>query len=798
MPGAFASLDTGFPNLSGNGSTDDKLRAIQDYLYQLLEQLRYSMNNLGAENFNENSLKEITDKITEPIKAEIVDVERGLTTLIEITAEGVRLDVRRDYAAEWTSANNQKYYVGDVVKVTASDNSVKFYKCTQNHTAAAGNKPPSAYWTEIAAADVAYSRFDMNADAIRTEVTRATAAEGTLSTSINQTADAITLAAYRSYAPLWAAGEYYYGNIVRKETTVGDTVTVKFYKCTAESTTQQPPNTDWTEIQSPDVLNSRFSVTAEEIRSEVSRAKDAESLISQKADSISLEVQGSYAPEWSAGKPYSVGDIVKITTYSQGEVSAVQNYRCATAHTSAAGNKPPSAYWTEIAADTVVNSRFTQTAGQIALRVTQNDMNSALELSAGQIKSTVAGAQSKYDTTGVNVTKYGYGAPSGTASSGTIYLDQETGYYYTYNGSSWAKSANPLPIITTELQSQITQLPGEIMLNVRKDYADAWRGGNVVTYHTNDIVRIASDDSITFYKCLADHQGNSGNRPGTSGGASYWTEITQPNVQSMIDLNLNGVSISYDSGQSGANTPFITLNKDGTTIGGGPVYIGELNADTITSGTLKAGNVALQDEFSVYAAAEFSGQPANVFCGKMGGVYDDQTYTQFLRLQGQTGHVHITLQDEQLVLWCGDTEGTKEATISMTPTSIVANKSIIMPSDARIKKDIDHDLSRYEDFFMALKPCRYRMLDGSSGRYHTGYIAQEVEQALLDSGLSTNDLAALVKNPDADGYSKDDPMYGLRYSEMIALQTHMIQKLEHKITDLENRVRTLEDSGHAS
>ena len=303
MPGAFASLDTGFPNLSGNGSTDDKLRAIQDYLYQLLEQLRYSMNNLGAENFNENSLKEITDKITEPIKAEIVDVERGLTTLIEITAEGVRLDVRKDYAAEWTSANSRKYYVGDVVKVTASDNSMKFYKCTQNHTAAAGNKPPSAYWTEIAAADVAYSRFDMNADAIRTEVTRATAAEGTLSTSINQTADAITLAAYRSYAPLWAAGTYYKGNIVRKETTSGGVVTVRFYKCTAESTSLEPPNTGWTEIQAPDVLNSRFTVTADAISSEVTCATTSEgslsSRITQNANSITSEVTRATGAEGS-------------------------------------------------------------------------------------------------------------------------------------------------------------------------------------------------------------------------------------------------------------------------------------------------------------------------------------------------------------------------------------------------------------------------------------------------------------------------------------------------------------------
>ena len=47
MPSNLLNADTGFPDLMGNQSTDEKFRMVSDYLYMLLEQLRYSMANLG-------------------------------------------------------------------------------------------------------------------------------------------------------------------------------------------------------------------------------------------------------------------------------------------------------------------------------------------------------------------------------------------------------------------------------------------------------------------------------------------------------------------------------------------------------------------------------------------------------------------------------------------------------------------------------------------------------------------------------------------------------------------------------
>ena len=103
-----------------------------------------------------------------------------------------------------------------------------------------------------------------------------------------------------------------------------------------------------------------------------------------------------------------------------------------------------------------------------------------------------------------------------------------------------------------------------------------------------------------------------------------------------------------------------------------------------------------------------------------------------------------------------------------------------------IKNSIGYNLDKYDKLFMALKPSRFKYNDGTSGRFHLGFIAQEVEQAMEQAGLTTRDLAALIKEPVQevmeDGIT--DFRYGLRYGEFVALNTHMIQKLYHMVMEL--------------
>lgn len=82
MPSNILSADTSFPNLTDEQTTDQKFKVITDYLYMLLEQLRYSMANLGLENFNDASFQEISGLITEPVYAQLGDVDDKMASLV--------------------------------------------------------------------------------------------------------------------------------------------------------------------------------------------------------------------------------------------------------------------------------------------------------------------------------------------------------------------------------------------------------------------------------------------------------------------------------------------------------------------------------------------------------------------------------------------------------------------------------------------------------------------------------------------------------------------------------------------
>ena len=95
---------------------------------------------------------------------------------------------------------------------------------------------------------------------------------------------------------------------------------------------------------------------------------------------------------------------------------------------------------------------------------------------------------------------------------------------------------------------------------------------------------------------------------------------------------------------------------------------------------------------------------------------------------------------------------------------------------------------KYDLLFDNLKPCRYKYNHGTSDRFHTGFIAQEVVEAINVSGLTTQDFAAVInlKQPTQNGSE-----WILRRDEFVALNTWQIQKAKARITELENTVAEL-------
>lgn len=128
--------------------------------------------------------------------------------------------------------------------------------------------------------------------------------------------------------------------------------------------------------------------------------------------------------------------------------------------------------------------------------------------------------------------------------------------------------------------------------------------------------------------------------------------------------------------------------------------------------------------------------------------------------------------------------------------------STAITSDRNLKKDILDIDDKYLDFFDRLRPVTYKYdcPENKGHRDHVGFVAQEVEEALQNSGLTTEQFAGLVIEKDVtlshdyDSSSTDednaaneqhyDTLYSLRYEEFISLLVKKVQSLQEQIDQL--------------
>lgn len=119
------------------------------------------------------------------------------------------------------------------------------------------------------------------------------------------------------------------------------------------------------------------------------------------------------------------------------------------------------------------------------------------------------------------------------------------------------------------------------------------------------------------------------------------------------------------------------------------------------------------------------------------------------------------------------------ATLLRGTSVYLKNTSTTVTSDRNAKNSIEALPDAYETVFDNITPVRYKYNEGTSGRYHVGYIAQDVESALTAAGLSSMDFAGFV-----DIEKTGD--LGLMYSEFIAMLHMKIKRLEQRIAAMEN------------
>ena len=122
-------------------------------------------------------------------------------------------------------------------------------------------------------------------------------------------------------------------------------------------------------------------------------------------------------------------------------------------------------------------------------------------------------------------------------------------------------------------------------------------------------------------------------------------------------------------------------------------------------------------------------------------------------------------------------------------------------SDERIKFDFI-SLDAWDSFYDSIEPIAFKLKTEDSNKYHIGFKAQQIESALVSTGLNTENFAGLIKkkfDPDtvdpanlkvyiSSGIKPGDNEYGLIYTEFVALNTFEIQKLKKQVEELKTLV----------
>ena len=256
-------------------------------------------------------------------------------------------------------------------------------------------------------------------------------------------------------------------------------------------------------------------------------------------------------------------------------------------------------------------------------------------------------------------------------------------------------------------------------------------------------------------------------------------------------LNLTG-SITFSdlssSVQNDINDSYSMAEDAQSAVGrwtyGGSTYIDgtQIMTGTVTASTLEGGEIYLLDgsgrragSFTLEGASSYNGRAISILSGAIalnaqyGDVYLESGEGATMQMSSYTRFGCDVTPSRAGQYTCGSSD--------RTWTDIYAENGEIVVSDENRKNSIEPLPEKYIDMMDLVTPVRYKLNNGTSGRYHPGFTAQDVERAMAAAGVSDQEFGGWIKAVDEDG----NPVYMLRYTEMIAILWAKIKQLEGKI-----------------
>lgn len=264
--------------------------------------------------------------------------------------------------------------------------------------------------------------------------------------------------------------------------------------------------------------------------------------------------------------------------------------------------------------------------------------------------------------------------------------------------------------------------------------------------------------------------------------------ITFGDLSSSVQNDINDAYSMASQAQSDVVDISDTVN--GWTYGSTTYIDGtRIMSGTVSASTIQGGTIELLDS-SERTAGEIS------LNGSSSARYSVDIYSDgALRVRAGSGDLYLE-DGSGNNIWMDSSEGATFFDGTIVPngnnrylcgtspnrwSDIWCTNGALNGSDENIKNSIEELPEKYLVFIDNVIPRRFKFNDGTSNRYHTGFIAQNVKEAMDTAGISDLEFAGWAKDVDADG----NDTYALRYTEFLAPMLAKIKQLEARIAELE-------------
>ena len=267
-------------------------------------------------------------------------------------------------------------------------------------------------------------------------------------------------------------------------------------------------------------------------------------------------------------------------------------------------------------------------------------------------------------------------------------------------------------------------------------------------------------------------------------------KIDGSTAQSMIDQSIDKITLSVSSSSSGTTFKILSNGVVVDSTGSIDLHVDAVNIDgTLTASEIEGDTITVRNDNGRrcgYIYPEYA-STADYKMTLESKAMELNATSGNLYLSGNNGRSALNF-DYDFIDCRGDFAPNADNRYNLGApnfvwSTIYCSTNELNGSDRNIKNSIEALPVKYVRMFELVEPKRYKLNSGTSGRYHTGFIAQEVEDAMRACGIDSQEFAGWAAAKLDDG----SETYFLRYSEFIPI-------LWAKVREQEARIRRLEAS----